>query len=415
MSAITDISYPRRLDREDPLARFRDEFHFGDQELIYLDGNSLGRLPRQTKNRMDKLVLQEWGDGLIRGWNEGWLELSTRLGGKIARLLGAREDEVLVCDATSLNLFKLTIAALNYQGKRSGIITDELNFPSDLYILQGIVDLLGDPYKLEMISSDDSIGINPESIRRILNENTALLSFTHTYYRSSFMQDMKRVTSLAHEYGALILWDLSHSVGSVPVELNSCNADLAVGCTYKYLNGGPGSPAFLYVRKDLQEKLQQPIQGWLGSSEPFEFSPSYEPSRGITRFQVGTPPILSMASMEPGIDLLLEAGMDALREKSIRQTEYLIALFDEWLVPLDFNLASPRDPEHRGSHIAIQHPKAREITDALIRGENSESPVIPDFRQPNNIRLGIAPIYNSYMDVFAGMRRIKEIAEKIRH
>lgn len=415
MSAITNISYPRRLDREDPLAVFRDEFHQGDRKLIYLDGNSLGRLPNRTKTRMDKMVTEEWGEGLIRGWNEGWLELSERLGGKIARMIGAREDEVLVCDATSVNLFKLAIAALKFQGKRSVIITDELNFPSDLYVLQGIVDLLGDPYRLEVISSEDSQSIDPESIKRVLNKDTALLSFTHTYFKSSFMQDMQQVTSMAHESGALILWDLSHSVGSVPVELNACNADLAVGCTYKYLNGGPGAPAFLYVKKDLQEKLRQPIQGWFGSGEPFEFCPSYEPARGIRRFLVGTPPVLSMAAIEPAIDLHLDAGMVALREKSIRQTEYLIALFDEWLVPLDFKLASPRDPECRGSHIAIRHPKAREITEKLIRGADGKPPVIPDFRQPDNIRLGIAPIYNSYMDVYTGIRRIRELTEKIMH
>ncbi len=413
MPQITDISYARQLDREDPLANYRDKFHFGEKDLVYLDGNSLGRLPIQTKERVNQVLEQEWGNRLIRGWNEGWMGMSARIGAKIAHLVGAREDEVLVCDATSINLFKLTMAALNYRKDKYRIISDELNFPSDLYVLKGIVDLLGAPYEFEEVKSNDAQGIDPESIRTALNDKTALLSFSHTSFKSSFVQDMKAITELAHEYDAMILWDLSHSVGSVPVELNACNADLAVGCTYKYLNGGPGSPAFLYVRKDLQEKLQQPVQGWLGSETPFEFGTEYKPASGITRFQVGTPPILSLSAIEPGLDLQLEAGMHALREKSLRQTEYMIALFDSWLAPLDFSLGSPRNPAFRGSHVAIQHPQAAEITEALIRGDRGGTRVIPDFRQPDNIRLGIAPIYNSFEDIFLGIQRIREITEKI--
>ncbi|MFC2116823.1 kynureninase, partial [Bacteroidota bacterium] len=355
----------------------------------------------------------EWGNSLIRGWQEGWMEMSTRIGGKIAGLVGAREDEILVCDATSINLFKLAMAALNYRKGKYRIISDELNFPSDLYVLKGIVDLLGAPYMLEQIKSGDFQSITPKSIRNAIDNKTALLSFTHTYFKSSYLQDMKAITEIAHEFDAMILWDLSHSVGSVPVELNACKVDLAVGCTYKYLNGGPGSPAFLYVRKDLQDKLNQPIQGWLGSATPFEFGTEYISADGITRFQVGTPSILSMSAIEPGLDLHLKAGMDALREKSLLQTEYLIALFDEWLAPLGFSLGSPRDPALRGSHVAIQHPVAEEITEGLIKGENGSARVIPDFRQPDNIRLGIAPIYNSFEDVFLGLYRIKELTEKI--
>ena len=272
---------------------------------------------------------------------------------------------------------------------------------------------MGSPYELKLVSSLDGIGIDPENIQAAINENTALLSFTHTYFKSSFMQDMEKVTTLAHETNALILWDLSHSVGAVPVGLNACNVDLAVGCTYKYLNGGPGAPAFLYVRKDLQEKLHQPIKGWLGSLAPFEFSTGFEPADGIQRFQVGTPPILAMSAIEPSLDLHLEAGMDLLRDKSIRQTAYMIELFDLWLHPLGFSLGSPRDHGSRGSHLAIKHPKAGEITEFLINGDDGGVCVIPDFRQPDNIRLGIAPIYNSYEDLFLGMQRIREQAEKI--
>jgi kynureninase len=414
MLEITDISYARNLDREDPLARFRDEFIIEGDDIIYLDGNSLGRLPRRTKERLRQVVEQEWGERLIRGWAEGWMDLSTRLGAKIARLLGAQDDEILVCDATSINLFKLAMAAINFQQGKYRILTDELNFPSDIYVLQGIVDLLGPPYELVQVSSEDSIGINPENIRSSLDDRTALLCFTHTNFKSSFILDMNEITADAHENNALILWDLSHSVGSVPVELNACNADLAVGCTYKYLNGGPGAPAFLYVRRDLQKKLHQPIKGWLGSKAPFDFNTGFEPADGIQRFQIGTPPILAMSAIESGLDLHLEAGMDLLREKSIRQTAYMIDLFDLWLVPLGFSLGSPRDPGCRGSHLAIQHPKAREITETLIHGGNGSLRVIPDFRQPDNIRLGVAPIYNSFEDLFLGMSRIRELAEKIR-
>jgi kynureninase len=300
------------------------------------------------------------------------------------------------------------MAALNYQKGRSKLISDELNFPSDLYILQGITELMGPDYALEIISSKDSIGIDLDSIETAMDDETALLAFTHTCYKSAFIQDMKAVTRLAHDYGALMLWDLSHSAGSVPVRLNDCNVDLAVGCTYKYLNGGPGSAAFLYVRKDLQEKLQQPVWGWLGSDDPFAFGSRYRPAKGIHRFLIGTPPVLSMSAIEPGLDLHLEAGMDALRRKSIRQSEYLIHLFDAWLAPLGFSLASPRDPDNRGSHVAIMHPGSREITRQLIHSEGPK--VIPDFRAPDLIRLGIAPIYNSFLDIFLGVLRIKEIA-----
>lgn len=413
MPIRTEKDNALRLDREDPLASFRDEFRCSVQDLIYLDGNSLGMLPIRTVSRLKEVIEKEWGERLIRGWQEGWLDLSTRLGGKIARLIGAGEDEVLVCDATSVNLFKLTLAALKYREDRRRILTDSLNFPSDLYVLKGIVDLMGDSYELEVIDSEDGIGIEPARIRSVIRDDTALLSFTHTYFKSSFVQDMKAVTSIAHDHGALILWDLSHSVGSLPVALNDCRADLAVGCTYKYLNGGPGSPAFLYVRRDLQEKLGQPIRGWFGSGAPFEFGTVYVPAGGIHRFLVGTPPVISMAAMEPGLDLHLQAGMESLREKSVKQTEYLITLFDQWLAPLGFTLGSPRDPGRRGSHVAVQHPRAGEISRQLLKGAPGKPVVITDFRQPDNIRLGIAPIYNSYLDIYLGMRRIKELAEKL--
>ena len=405
------LSKAEQLDREDPLASYREQFFAPDPGLIYLDGNSLGRLPAQTASNINEVISRQWGKSLIRGWNEAWMDLPFRLGDKIAGLIGAGQGEVLVCDATSINLYKLVMAAMDYQKDRHRIISDELNFPSDLYVLQGIIDQLGPGYELDLIRSKDGIGIDHDSIAAVLDDKTALLTFTHTYFKSSFVQDMSAITSLAHSKGAMVLWDLSHSVGSVPVDLRACQADLAIGCTYKYLNGGPGSTAFLYVRKDLQEKLQQPIWGWLGSKDPFQFGTQYEPADGIRRFLVGTPPVLSMSAIEPALDLHLEAGITGLREKSIRQSAFLLEMFDDWPASLNFTLGSPRAPGSRGSHIVLRHPEAAAITRALINPPAKRDTVIPDFRTPDNIRLGIAPIYNSFKDIYTGMQRIREVVE----
>ncbi|KPL11667.1 MAG: hypothetical protein AMS26_19765 [Bacteroides sp. SM23_62] len=405
------LSKAEQLDREDPLALFRERFTPPDPGLIYLDGNSLGRLPGHTADWLKEVVTAQWGKSLIRSWNEGWMDLPVRLGDKIARLIGAGPGEVLVCDATSVNLYKLVMAAMGYQEGRNRIISDELNFPSDLYILQGIIDQLGSGYELHLIRSRDGMCIDPDLVAAAIDDNTALLTFTHTYFKSSFVQDMAGITSLAHRKGAMVLWDLSHSVGSVPVDLKACKADLAIGCTYKYLNGGPGSTAFLYVRKDLQTKLQQPIWGWLGSRDPFQFGTQYEPADGISRFLVGTPPVLSMSAIEPALDLHLEAGITALRGKSIRQSAFLLEMYDDWLASLNFTLGSPRASERRGSHIVLRHREASAITRALIYPPADRVTVIPDFRTPDHIRLGIAPIYNSYKDIYTGMQRIREVVE----
>lgn len=404
-----------QLDKNDPLASFRDRFTAMEPGLIYLDGNSLGRLPAPTADWLQEVISGQWGKSLIRGWNEGWMDLPARLGNKIARLIGANPGEVLVCDATSVNLYKLVMAAMAYQKDRCRIISDELNFPSDLYILQGIVDQLGPGYELELIRSRDGMSIDPDLVAAAIDDNTALLAFTHTYFKSSFVQDMAAITALAHRKGALVLWDLSHSAGSVPVDLQGCQADLAIGCTYKYLNGGPGSTAFLYVRKDLQTKLQQPIWGWFGSKDPFAFGIRYEPADGISRFLVGTPPVLSMSAIEPALDLHLEAGMRALREKSIRQSEFLLEIYDDWPASMNVKLGSPREPERRGSHVVLRHPEAPAITRALINPPADRVTVIPDFRTPDHIRLGIAPLYNSYKDICAGMHRIREVVESEGH
>lgn len=404
----TDIDYARKLDAVDPLASFRDRFVIADPDLIYVDGNSLGRLPRASIDLATDLVQRQWGERLIRGWNEGWWTAAERIGAKIAPLIGAQPDEVIVADSTSVNLFKLAVAALRARPGRAAIITDDLNFPSDLYILQGVVDLLGGQHRIDVVPSPDGIHGPEEAIKTRLDGDTALITLSHVVFKSGYLYDMASLTAAAHEAGALSLWDLSHAAGAVPVDLNGAGADLAIGCTYKYLNGGPGSPAFLYVRRGLQEQLFNPISGWWSQGRPFEFGLDYKPVDGMRRFLTGTQPMLSTALIEPALDMLLEAGIDALRAKSQRQTAYLVGLWEALLAPLGFVLNSPRDPARRGSHISLGHAEGLRIDLALINEMN----VLPDFRTPDNIRLGIAPLYTSFVDIHEAVRRLAEVVER---
>lgn len=412
----TDLAYAQSLDDADPLALFRSEFVVSDPDLIYVDGNSLGRLPHAAGTQARDLVERQWGERLIRSWNEGWFDAPQRIGAKIAALIGAQPDEVIVADSTSVNLFKLLVAGLRHQHgqdqQRTRILTDDLNFPSDLYVIQGAIDLLGGRHTFTLLPSADGILGPVEALDQALDERVALLTLSHTAFKSGYTYDMAALTRQAHAVGALVLWDLSHSAGAVPVNLNAAGADLAVGCCYKYLNGGPGAPAFLYVRRDLQEILANPIQGWMGQANLFEFGPDYQPVAGLRRFLSGTPPMLSLALIESGVDLLLAAGMDALRAKSVQQSEYLIALWEEWLQPLGYMLNSPRNAACRGSHLSFGHAEGWRINQALIRGGN----VLPDFRPPDNIRIGLAPLYNSFVDVHTVAMRLQEIvAHNIHH
>lgn len=401
----SDPDYAGALDREDELAPFRDRFVIEDPGLIYLDGNSLGRLPRAAVERARELVAAEWGGDLIGSWNAGWFHLPERVGGKIARLLGAAPDEVIVADSTSVNLFKLALAALQALPGRTRVLTDDLNFPSDLYILQSAVRLAGPEYRLEILRSPDGLTSSPEAVAAALDSQTALVALSHTAFKSAYVYDLEAVTALAHQYGAMILWDLSHSAGALPLALSAAAVDLAVGCTYKYLNGGPGAPAFLYVRRDLQERLQSPVGGWFGRRDPFHFDLEYEPAAGLRRFLTGTPPILSLALIEPGVDLLLEAGMERVRAKSIRQTEYLISLWETRLAPLGFELSTPRDPSRRGSHVSLRHPEGYRIAQALIE----QMRVVPDFRHPDYLRLGVCPLYTTYEEIRKGVEALKSV------
>ncbi len=408
----TQVDLAIELDAQDALAPFRDEFIIADPDLIYLDGNSLGRLPKRSIDFMRSAIEEQWGKRLIRIWNDGWMQTPTRLGAKIAHLIGAAEDEVVVTDATTVNLFKLAVAALRARQQRRRIVSDVLNFPSDLYVLQGIIDLLGGQHDLVLVPSTDGISIAPDDLEAAIDSQTALVSLTHVAFKSAFMYDMAQVTAMAHEAGAFMLWDLSHSVGAVPVDLNGCNVDLAVGCTYKYLNGGPGSPAFLYVRKDLQTQLQPPIWGWLAAGNPFAFALDFTPASDISRFKVGAPPMLSMKAVEAAVDLLLEAGMARLREKSARQSAYLIYLTDQWLAPLGFTLGTPRQVERRGSHVSLRHKEGYRICRALIESPPPAVKVIPDFREPDNIRLGITPLYTTYAEIHRALDRMREIVAR---
>lgn len=407
-----DINFAIELDAHDELASYRDEFQISDPNLIYLDGNSLGRLPKRTVEYMGNAIERGWGERLIRVWNEGWIDTPSELGAKIAKLVGAQADEILVTDSTSVNLFKLGLAALRVHPKRLKIVSDVFNFPSDLYILQGIIDLLGNEHRLELVHSTDGIIISSDAVKDAIDEDTCLVTFSHVAFKSAFMYDMAYVTELAHDAGALTLWDLSHSVGAVPVDLNGCEVDLAVGCTYKYLNGGPGSPAFLYVKRDLQDRLIPPIWGWFAAQAPFAFDLNFNPATDISRFKVGTPAMLSMKAVEPAVGLHLSAGIDRLREKSVQQSEYLIFLAEQWLLPLGFSLGSPRDPAMRGSHVSLRHPEGFRINKALIESPPPAIRVIPDFREPDNIRLGIAPMYTTYVEIHQALSRIRTVVDK---
>jgi kynureninase len=391
------------LDHGDPLAGFRDRFVVADPDLLYLDGNSLGRLPRSTPERLRRAVEDEWGTELIRGWSH-WVEVSRQVGDLIGtRLLGARPGEVTLSDSTTVNLYKLAAAALAHTGRRV-IVTDDDNFPTDRYVLAGLAP------ELRLVHTDMDEGIRTADVLAALDGDVALVSLSHLAYRSGALADLPRITAAAHGAGALTLWDLSHSGGSVPVELTAAGADLAVGCTYKYLNAGPGAPAYLYVRAELQDRLRQPIQGWFGQRDQFAMGPAYDPAAGIDRFCVGTPAVLGAYAVAEGAGLVAEAGVGRLRGKGMALTAYLVELSDAWLAPLGFTLASPRDPERRGSHVSLHHPRAWQVCQAL-----TAAGVLADYRTPGRLRLGPAPINTRFVDVYDALARLRALVAAGEH
>ena len=397
----SNLPLSQEVDALDPLARFRSEFFHGPDEpdLVYLDGNSLGRLPRRAAELATQVVADQWGGRLVRYWNEGWLETVSRISNKIGRLVGAGPGEVVLADATTVCLYKAAVAALRARPGRTVVLTDDANFPSDIQALRAAVTTVGGDCQVVILPSDGVHG-PIDALAEALDGTVALLSLSHVAYRSGWCWDLSATTAMAHAAGALVLWDLSHSVGVVPIDLHEAGVDLAVGCTYKYLNGGPGAPAFIYVSAGRAD-LVNPVAGWQGSDDPFSFNSDAGPAPGATGFLTGTPPIVSAALVEPGVDLVLEAGVTAIRAKSVALTERFVTLVDHQLDGHGFVLDTPRAPEYRGSHVSLTHPDARAIGQALIH----EQGVVGDFRPPDILRYGFAPLYTTFADVDAASER----------
>ena len=402
---MTDRAHAERLDAADPLAPFRDRFVIDDPETLYLDGNSLGRMPVATRERLSEVTAQ-WGSALVGGWHE-WIDLPERAGDLLASgVLGARPGEVIVSDSTTVNLFKLAGATL--ATRPGAIVTDSENFPTDRYVLDGVARL--HDRELRVFDPDPLEGPRPADVERACGEgDVALVCLSHVAYRSGALADIEGIEAAAAP--ARVIWDLSHSAGAVPVDLNARGVELAVGCTYKYLNAGPGAPAFLYVREDLQGELRTPIQGWFGQRDQFQMERPYDPAPGVRGFLAGTPPILALAGVEEGARLVAEAGVERLHEKARALTELIVSIHDERLAPLGFRLASPRDPARRGAHVSLAHDEAWPICRALIE----RARVIPDFRGPDSIRLGVPPLYTRFADVHEALERLATLVERGDH
>lgn len=390
-------------DRQDPLAPLKARFDL-PPGVLYMDGNSLGVMPRAAAARAAEVITQEWGTGLIRSWNTaGWFELPSRLGDKLAGLLGAKEGELVITDTTSLNIFKALAASLRIQQKRQPerrvILSERDNFPTDLYMIQGMIDLLQQGYEMRLI--DDGL-----PLERALDEDVAVVLLSHVNYRSGQMHDMAAVTRQVHERGALVIWDLAHAAGAVPVDLNGADADYAVGCTYKYLNGGPGSPAFIWVAPRHIPDFWQPLSGWWGHQRPFDMTVAYEPAGGIRRYLCGTQPIVSLAMVECGLDVAREADMAEVRRKSLALGDLFIALVEERCAGHPLTLVTPRDHAQRGSHVSLRHPNGYEVMQALIaRG------LIGDYREPEVLRFGLTPLYFGYADVWDAVEILKDVLD----
>jgi len=391
------------LDSADPLATHRGRFVGADTSLVYFDGNSLGRPLKVTGPRLAEFVETEWGGRLIRGWDERWFDLPRTLGDRLGRTcLGAAPGRVAVGDSTTVLLYKLMRAAVAARPGRSEIVLDRDQFPTDRYVADGVARETG--LTLRWIEVDPAAGVTADQLAAVVGPQTALVVLNHVAYRSAWLADAPELTRIAHDAGALVLWDLCHSAGVVPIELDSWDVDLAVGCTYKYLNGGPGSPAFLYVADRLQDVLTQPIQGWMGADDPFLMGPAYVPADGIRRFLSGTPAIVGMLALEDMVDLVAEVGIDAIRAKSTALTEHALEVAADLLAPLGVVLASPLDPDRRGGHVTLNHPLMREATAALWQRD-----VIPDYRDPQGLRIGLSPLSTSYAEVSAGLESVREV------
>jgi kynureninase len=405
--APTDAAYAEALDAADPLAHHRGAFLGAETPLVYLDGNSLGRPLAATPDRLAAFVREEWGGRLIRGWDESWFDLPLAVGDRIGETcLGAAPGQTTIGDSTTVLLYKLVRAGVDLarrrDRRRDTVVIGRDDFPTDRYVVEGVAAELG--LQVRWIEVDRAAGLTAELLAAALDERVALVVASHVAYRSGHLADLEGLTALAHESGALVLWDLCHSVGVVPTGLDEAGVDLAVGCSYKYLNGGPGSPAFGYVAERLLDEVVQPVQGWMGAVDPFEMGPAYRPTEGIRRILSGTPPVVGMLPVRDMLELLGEAGVPAVREKSVALTEYAVRLADDWLAPLGVALASPRDPAWRGGHVTLSHPRMREVVPALWCDD-----VLPDYRDPDGLRIGLSPLSTSFAEVHAGIAAVREL------
>jgi len=406
--AITDRQFALDLDASDPLAKYRDQFVISDPTMCYLDGNSLGRLPKQTIKVINDFLVDDWGAKVVEGWND-WIDQAQVVGDLIGRAtLGAAAGQVLACDTTSVNFYQLVGAALAARPGRQTIIVDAANFPTDRYILQGIAKTHG----LKLITIDnESPGtaeherITPEILEKFLSNDVAFVTLEVIQYRSGARTDIKAITDLARKYGALTIWDASHAVGAIEMNFDSNGVDLAVGCTYKYGNSGPGAPAWLYVAKRIQKELQTPIQGWFAQGKQFEMGATFEKSEDIRGFQIASPSLIGLKSIQSAFSMIEEAGIDAIAAKCAQGTEMMIGLYDAWLADLGFTLNTSRNSNERGGHVSLVHPEAKRISVALRQFAN----VIPDYRVPDSIRLAIAPLPTSYVEVWDGFQRIRDL------
>jgi kynureninase len=391
-----------QMDREDPLAPLRQEFSLPD-DVIYLDGNSLGAMPKASMLRAQQVINQEWGTDLIKSWNKaGWFDLPSRLGNLLAPLIGAKPDEVVVTDSTSINLFKAIAGALQMQAQypeRKIIVTERSNFPTDIYMAEGLTRWLDKGYRLHLVDT-------PEELSNTINSETALVMLTHVNYRTGYLHDMAAITAHAHSQGALILWDLAHSAGAVPVDLHQAKADFAVGCTYKYLNGGPGAPAFIWVPQHHQAAFNHPLTGWWGHASPFAMQPSFDATAGIRRALCGTQPIVSLAMVESGLQVFAQTNMGAIRKKSLALTDLFIALVESRCQAHPLQLVTPRQHAQRGSQASFTHPHAYAVMQALI-----ERGIIGDYREPAIMRFGFTPLYTQFVDVWDAVEGLRDILD----
>ena len=407
---VTDREYAIELDKNDPLAHYRNKFVITDPNLCYLDGNSLGRLPHATVKAVSDFLSHEWGNEVVTGWSH-WIDEAQVAGDLLGRaVLGAAPGQVLVCDTTSVNFYQLCMAAIKARPGRKTIITDAANFPTDRYILDGIAQQLG--LQLIIIDNEDpAIAVNElvtaEILKPHMSEDVALVTFEVIQYRSGARTDIKSITDLARSYGALVVWDASHAAGAIELDFDKNGVDLAVGCTYKYGNSGPGSPAWLYVNKKIQKELQVPIQGWFANEDQFGMGARFEKADGIRGFQIASPSIIGIRGVQVAYSMIEEAGIAAIAQKAATGTQMMIDLYDSWLAPLGYSLLTSRDAKERGGHISIGHPDAARICVALRKFAN----VIPDYRTPNSIRLAIAPLPTSYIEVWDGFQRIRDLTE----